>query len=207
MTNSQAWPAPVALVPPEPGDFCCIPVAGKIGAGIEFGQFLAGDRFQPYDHAEIYTGQPDEAGPHGYTYSAYPSNGKGGLTGKRPLPCEPARLPGALWSSGIIDLTGPQRALVTAWCVAHPDVPYSWVDYGALALHALRIPAPGLRGFIASTRSLICSQYVDTALTASGVHLFADGRWPGYVKPGDLAGLLQGLIAERLLFPGSPAGG
>ena len=131
------------LAVPQPGDFCCIPVAGGFGTAIEVGQFLAGDRFQPYDHAEVYVGQPDAAGPHGYTYSAYPDNLTYPTGGKRALPCPPAQLPGAIWSSGIIALTAAQRAGITGWCQAHPAVPYSWADYGALGLaHAAH---PGAR--------------------------------------------------------------
>ena len=134
--------------------------------------------------------RPDEAGPHGYTCSAYPDNGTGGKTGKRPLPCPPAQLPSSIWSSGIIELTTSQRDGTVAWCEAHPCVTYSWPDYGAIAAHALHLPVPGLKAFIVSTDSMICSQYVDSAYADTGVHLFSDDRWPGYVTPGDLAGLL-----------------
>jgi quercetin dioxygenase-like cupin family protein len=44
---------------------------------------------------------------------------------------------------------------------------------------------------VGSTDHLICSQLVDADYAANGERLFTDGRWPGYVKPGDLAGLLQ----------------
>ena len=184
------WSAPVAVRQPRPGDFCCVPVSGPVGFGIEAGQWLDGDRFQPYDHAELYVGRADAAGPYGYTVSTYPSG-----PGKRALPCPAARLPGSLWSAGLVDLTGTQRVDITAWALAHQDVGYSLADYGALVLHALRVPAPGLREYIASTRRMICSQYIDAAYRLNGVPLFDDGRWPGYVKPGDLARLLQARLA------------
>jgi hypothetical protein len=42
---------------------------------------------------------------------------------------------------------------------------------------------------------MICGWWTDAAYLYGGdVHLFDDGRWPGYVKPGDLAKLLQGRI-------------
>jgi hypothetical protein len=197
--TKQTWPAPIALAEPQPGDFCCIPVAGQFGLVIEAGEFLAetlervrGAKLQPYDHAEVYVGQADEHGPHGYTYSAYPNNGQPGITGKRALPGPAALLPGSLWSSGIIKLTGAQRSGIIGWCAEHPCVSYSWPDYGAIALRALRIPAPGLRAYIASTDSMICSYYTDAAWNrGGGVHLFDDGRWEGFVTPGDLAVLLQ----------------
>lgn len=184
-----AWPAPVVLAQPRPGDFCCVPVSGPAGLGITVGQWLDGDRFNFYNHAEIYVGQADAAGPYGYTVSTYPRG-----SGKRALPCQPARLPGSLWSSGLIDLAGTQRVDITAWALAHQDVRYSFADYGALVLHMLRVPAPGLREYIEGTSRMICSQYVDAAYRLNGVQLYDDGRWAGYVKPGDLSGLLQDLM-------------
>ena len=74
-------------------------------------------------------------------------------------------------------------------------MPYSWADYGALALHTLRIPAPGLKAYIAAGGHQICSQYTDAAYAANGVRLFDDGRWPGYCTPGDLADMLQAKAA------------
>jgi hypothetical protein len=188
---ARLLPAPIALAPPAPGDFCCVPISGDVGLAIETAQWLDGDKFQPYDHAEIFTGQADEAGPHGYTVSAYPDG-----RGRKPLPCPPARLPGSLWSSGIIILSDAERSAITGWATEHPHVRYSFADYGALVLHAAHLNLPGLKGYIGSTGSLICSQFVDTAYLAAGVHLFDDGRWPGFVKPGDLAGLLQGLMPD-----------
>lgn len=174
---------------PRPGDFCCVPVSGPVGFGITVGQWLDGDAFQFYDHTEVYVGKADAAGPYGYTVSTYPSG-----PGKRALPCPAWELPGSLWSSGLIDLTGTQRTGITAWAVQHQDVRYSFADYGALVLHAAHVNAGWLRRYIASTRHQICSQYVDTAYAENNVHLFDDGRWPGYIKPGDLAKLLQSRI-------------
>lgn len=197
MSKPRALPVPIALAPPAPADFCCVPVAGEVGLGIEIGQWLDGDKFQPYEHAEIFIGQADEAGPYGYTISAYPDNGKNGRTGRRPLPCPPAELPGSLWSSGLIELTDAERSGILAWAVAHQEVGYSFADYGALTLHHLHLDLPWLQSYIGSTGHLICSQFVDSAYTLGGpVHLFSDNRWSGYVKPGDLAGMLQDLMAQ-----------
>lgn len=184
------WPAPIAVSRPRPGDFCCVPVSGPVGLGITVGQWLDGDRFQFYDHTTVYIGKADAAGPFGYTVSTYPSG-----PGKRALPCPAWELPGSLWSSGLIDLTGTQRTGITAWAVSHQDTGYSFADYGALVLHMLRVPAPGLRGYIESTNRMICSQYVDAAYRLNGVQLFDDKRWTGYVKPGDLSGLLQARLS------------
>lgn len=199
----EALPAPVCLAAPQPGDFCCVPISGDIGRGIEFGQYLASKlqhqpaELLPYEHAMVYVGQPDADGPHGYTYSAYPKNGKQGDTGKRALPVPPAQLPGSLWSSGLYDLTAAERAGIVAWCEAHGNVGYSFLDYDAIAAHALHVPAPGLKTYIGYSGRLICSQYVDTAYDAGDVHLFQDGRWPGYVTPWDLAELLLAKLHQE----------
>lgn len=203
MTDKRAagGVAPVCLETPQPGDFVCVPVHGAVGLGIEVGEFLAAKlqrqpaELKPYDHAEVYVGQPDKAGPHGYTYSAYPR--KAGETGKRPLACPPQELPGSLWSSGLYDPTDAQRSKIVAWCEAHPEVRYAFADYAEIAAHALRIPVPGLKDAIEDDKSFICSQYVDASWAASGVHLFNDGRWPGYVTPWDLAALLLARRGSR----------
>jgi hypothetical protein len=191
MSKPRALPAPAALAPPAPGDFCCVPISGGAGLGIEIGQWLDGDKFQPYDHAEIFVGQADAAGPHGYTVSAYPDR-----NGRRPLPCPPAQLPGSLWSSGLIALADAERQAIIAWAMDHQQVKYSFADYGALALHHWHLDLPWLQSYIGSTKRLICSQFVDAAYAAAAVHLFQDQRWGGYVKPGDLAGMLQDLAAQ-----------
>ena len=189
-SDPDTWPAPIALATPRLGDFCCVPVSGALGIGITLGQWLDGDRWQFYDHTEIYVGEPDDAGPHGYTVATYP-NGHG----KRALPCPPAELPGSLWSSGLLDLSGTQRVDIVDYALSHQDTGYSFLDYGALVLHGLRFPFPHLRRYIESTHHQICSQFVDSAYQAAGIELFSDRRWQGYVKPGDLAQLVQGWIA------------
>jgi hypothetical protein len=186
------WRPPVYVAVPRPGDFACVPVSGPVGVAITIGQYLDGDRFQFYDHTEVYVGQPDADGPHGYTVSTYPAG-----PGRRALPCAATELPGSLWSSGLIPLTPAQRSGICAWALAHQDTRYSFADYGALFLHMLHVPAPGLEHFIRSTGHQICSQFVDAGYAANGVHLFSDDRWPGYVKPGDLSRLLQDLIRAR----------
>jgi len=193
---------PVVLAEPEPGDFCCIPISGGVGMGIEIAQFLSGNRLQPYDHAQVYVGQADSAGPNGYTYSAYPDNGKNGRTGKRALPCPARELPGAIWSSGIIDLTEAQRQGIVAWCEAHPSVLYSAADYLAIGLKRMGLRTKELKAYIASSKRMICSYYSDAAfLWGAGVHLFNDGRWPGEVTPGDLAEMLQTEAHLKSLTP------
>lgn len=195
---------------PQPGDFCCVPVSGPVGRLIRAGERLNGSKFSEYQHAEIFMGRmlpasavissglvtgvpgggtrPDDliTRPHGWTFSAYPGGAR--LT---ELACPPEELPGALWSSGSITLTQLQRDLICAAALRQTGTPYSWLDYWALALHRWHINDPALQRYIASTQSMICSQLVDWAWGEAGVHLFTDGRWPGYVTPADLAAVIE----------------
>jgi hypothetical protein len=173
-----------------PGDFCVVPVDGAGGMLISIGEWLNGGRLSGHDHAEIYLGTDVPglaAHPYGYTASAYPDR-----AGIRALTCFPTALSAALWSSGAVTLRQAQRDGIVRWCLEHRDVPYSELDYFALAARRLKIPVPGLRGYIAGSGHMICSQYVDAAyLYGGGVHLFDDERWPGYVDPEDLAELIE----------------
>lgn len=189
MTSTPRKPVTSILV--QPGDFACVPVAGSVGVLIEFGQFLAGQKFQPYEHAEVYIGSPPSLPKTqwGYTASAYPDR-----KGIKPLECAPQDLPGALWSTPKVGLTSAERDGIVAWCLAHPAVEYSAADYIALAAHRFHINARLLQQYIANDKSYICSQYVDSAYQFGGsVHLFNDGRWPGFVMPMDLASLLESM--------------
>jgi len=96
------------------------------------------------------------------------------------------------WSTGRIGMTGQQRVDVAMIGREFEHVPYSFLDYAAIAAHRLHVPgAILLRRYVRSTKHLICSQLVDAAYARAGVHLFDDGRWPGYVTPSELAGLLK----------------
>ena len=100
------------------------------------------------------------------------------------------------WSMGHVDTPPAAGTAARKYAQAGPwgprGVPYSFLDYGAIAMHALHLPAPGLKGYIASSSHQICSQLVDQSQLDSGKHLFSDGRWPGYVTPFDLGSLLGG---------------
>lgn len=67
-------------------------------------------------------------------------------------------------------------------------VPYSFLDYAALAMAEWKLPGWQLvRDRVESSQHLICSALCDRAYSWSGIHLFDDGRLPGDVTPGDLA--------------------
>lgn len=161
---------------PQLGDFAVIPISGIGGKLISIGEFLDGSGFHDYDHAEIYVG-------NGQTLGAYP-----GGADFVPLP---VNQDGWLWSTGHIQLSDAERAKIVSNAIACKGIPYSAADYFALAAHRLHIPAPGLKDYVADSKHMICSQLTDFCYMNAGVHLFSDNRWPGYVTPADLAGVIM----------------
>jgi hypothetical protein len=160
------------------------------GLLITVGEYLNGDGFSYFDHAGVYVGMADVNGPYGYLMAAMPS-------GARLAPLQEDQLgdsisPGWLWSTGMVPLTDDQRGKIVATALLCKGVPYSWADYYSLAARRLHIPVPGLKDYIADSGHMICSQLCDYVYMQAGVHLFTDGRWPGYVVPADLANLLEG---------------
>jgi uncharacterized protein YycO len=169
-------------VHPMAGDFGLTRVNGEVGRLIRFGQLLDGVGFEDYEHAFIYLGA-------GVVVEAEP----GGARAAKVSEYQPEHI---LWSTGHFDLTTDQRIKICgrarAFTAANngKGVPYSFLDYLALTTHRLHIPAPGLQNYIYSSQHVICSQLVDICYQAGGVQLFTDGRWAGFVTPGDLYGRL-----------------
>lgn len=160
------------MTDPQPGDFAVVRMAGATGRLIRAGQWLNGDGFADYEHAFIYAGDDTviEAEPGGAKYT--PLDEYNGV----PM----------LWSTGRIPLADGQRTAILAAAEQYIGTPYSFADYAAIAAHRLHLSTGWLRRRIANTGHMICSQLVDQAYADAGVTLFDDGRWPGYVTPGDL---------------------
>lgn len=160
----------------QPGDFCVVSTGSRMTKWIKLGERLYTGGFAAYDHAFICSQRrPDgtlmivEAQPGGAVETAFHYAG-------RPH----------LWSTGRI-LSSPAAGSAA---IGYVGTPYSFLDYEALAAHHWHLPLPGLLSYIKSTRHMICSQLVDQCEMDAGVHLFEDGRWPGYVTPQDLANLI-----------------
>lgn len=165
-------------VRPLPGDFAVVRMGGRGGRAIRIGQWLNGDGFADFEHAFVYVGNEElvEAQPGGAEL--------------RPLSVYTDGRP-VRWSTGRFPLTDHQRRAIVAAALGYVGTPYSVVDYFALAAHRFHLPVgPLLRAYVADSRHMICSQLVDQCYQDAGVHLFSDGRWPGYVTPADLANLL-----------------
>lgn len=151
---------------------------GGVGRLIRIGQWLNGDGYADYEHAFILVGD-------GEVVEAEPG-------GARQAPLAEYDGRPIRWSSSYIQLTNDQRAAIVAAARGYLRVPYSFLDYAALATRRFRVPGNSLlKGYVADTRHQICSQLVDQCYRDAGVNLFADGRWPGYVTPADLDSLLR----------------
>jgi hypothetical protein len=101
--------------------------------------------------------------------------------------------------------------------MARRRVPYSFVDYLAIALHRFHVPSPRIDQWVARMdedgypRRSICSQGVDHQLTmagglvvgADGVgHVFDDGRASSDVVPSELYLRLMELPGTLIIKPG-----
>ncbi|WP_255946580.1 hypothetical protein [Streptomyces odontomachi] len=157
---------------PQPGDIGLTSITGPVGLLIKVGQWLNGDGFGAYQHAFVVLpeGRLIEAMPGGAVIAEVSE-----YDGRDVLYVSPA------------DLTHDQRTAICACAKKYQDIPYSFLDYLALAAHRFHLPVPRLRRYIESTGHMICSQLADRAYLDAGVHLFDDGRWPGYVTPMALA--------------------
>jgi hypothetical protein len=172
----------------RPGDWAVVQIPGPAGDVVEQMQKLSGGgaRAAKWVHA-IYC---VAVVPQVMIVEATPEGAK-----RNPLHYSPAAL---WWSTGRIEKTDTARAVSVAKAESYATanggrgVAYSFLDYLAIADHRWHIPFPGLQGYIASSGHLICSQLVDSAELAGGTHLFTDPPvWPGYVRPVDLANLID----------------
>jgi len=165
---------PTALQP-QPGDFGVVHMGGSSGKWIHIGEIINGDGFADFEHAFVYVGggQIVEAEPGGARLTQ-------------------VHYSHILWSTDHISLTIEERRAIVKAAHGYVGTPYSAADYFAIAAKrlGLGVAVPGLKAYVASSKHMICSQLVDQCFSDAGVHLFKDGRWPGYVTPAALAGLL-----------------
>lgn len=90
------------------------------------------------------------------------------------------------------DLTDEQRATIVNEARSLEGLPYSFLDYLAIALARFGIKPKWLKRYIANTGHMICSQFCDEIYRRAGINLFNDGRLPQEVTPGDLFYVLAG---------------
>ncbi|MFI7102344.1 hypothetical protein ACIBK8_23660 [Streptomyces sp. NPDC050161] len=153
---------------PQPGDIGLTQIPGTAGRLIRIGQWLNGNGFADYQHAFLVLpdGQLLEAEPGGARIARLDSYADADVLYVSPPEYSPQH-----------------RADVCAAALKYVGVPYSFLDYLAIATHRIHLNVPGLRRYVAATGHMICSQLVDQCYQDAGMHLFDDGRWPGYVTP------------------------
>ena len=167
----------------KPGDFAAVRMADDVGKLIYLGEILNGDGFRNFEHAITYIGGPDDL-----ILEAMPG---GALI--VPMRYDASDV---LWSTSnpALNLSDALQARVPAVCDKFKGVPYSALDYFALAAHRL-FPEPdfpkALKTYIGDSGHEICSQMVDNVRLLLGFHLFRDGRWPGFVTPMDIANRIE----------------
>lgn len=159
---------------PQKGDFGLVSIGGVLGFFVSLGQHLAGDSSR-FTHTFIVLDNE-------YVMAAQPGGArKDKLTDYKNK---------AIYSS--IDLTPEQRSAIVEQAKQLEGIPYSFLDYLAIALARFGIKPKWLTKFIANKGHMICSQLVDFCYLQAGVHLFNDGRLPQEVTPGDLLYVLAG---------------
>jgi hypothetical protein len=156
-----------------PGRIGLTRISGATGALITLGQLLDGDGFTTNDHAFMDLGD-------GNIIEAEPG-------GARIRPITEYDGKAVYWCDAIYN----NLANSICWSIVREarnleGTPYSAADYFALVGHRLHLDTESLKRYIASSGHLICSQLVDLAYQRGGYQIFSDGRWPGYVTPGDL---------------------
>jgi hypothetical protein len=101
--------------------------------------------------------------------------------------CRPLGVRDAIYSSGAIQLSPFDRNNIVNAAMQLVGTPYGWLDIVSIGLLQYGIRPKCVRDRVQRTDQLICSQVVDLADERASVHLFADGRLPMDVSPGDLA--------------------
>lgn len=155
---------------PQAGTIGLTQIAGGVGKGIEFGQWLNGEGFEIWEHAFVLL-------PGNLILEAEPG-------GARIVPLHYSEV---YWCNNIFKLLPTiMETRLTEEAFKLKGIPYSFADYAALAAHRLHIPGPHLRKFIQTSKHEICSQLADDFYWRLGSKIFDDNRWPGYVTPASL---------------------
>lgn len=92
-----------------------------------------------------------------------------------------------------------QGPVVAARARRYIGTPYNFATYAAIPAHRAHIPVPHLDRYIASRKSMMCSQLADQCLSDAGWHVFDDGRLPQDVTPSELyrAMIMQPTLCVR----------
>lgn len=169
---------------PEPGDLCVVNTLNQASAAVQLLQWLSTRKFSQWNHVCVCT----SVSLHGEITIA-----EAEASGAVLVPWHYEDVPHQ-WSTGVLPTNAAVAAAAARYTQPGPwgphGVPYSWLDYAAIAARRWHVPVPGLRGFIKATGHMMCSQLADACKQAGNVHLFEDNRWAGYVAPDDIGALL-----------------
>lgn len=158
----------------KPGDIGLTRIGGVLGFFVSLGQHLAGDSSR-YTHAYIVL--DDET-----VIAAQPGGARiDKLSDYKNK---------AIYIQ--LNLTDEQRKHIVTIARSLEGLPYSFLDYLALALARFGIRPKWLLNYIKNTGHMICSQLCDEVYRRAGIHLFNDNRLPQDVTPGDLLYVLAG---------------
>jgi hypothetical protein len=182
----------------RPGDIGFGPINGVAGLIVAVGQLMLGERARIHrrtiDHVFMVTEE------RYVTSEGYVTDGQ--LRGPLAVEAMPSgarevdisdrwtdryiylRLPGMNEASSHLGWMKGERISYEARQLV--GTPYSFLDYGALALRHWGFPHDSLRKRITDSGHMICSQLADQALTRAGIKVFNDGRLSQDVTPGAL---------------------
>lgn len=154
---------------PRPGDFGLVRIEGILGFFVLLGQWFIGD-YSWWTHAFVLLDDDTiiEARPGGAQI----------------LPLSEYDGREILWSE--FELTPEERHRIVAEARDMEGVPYSFADYAALFVERIGFRFGIIKGYVADSGHMICSQLVDEAYKRAGLHIFRDGRLSQDVSPGDL---------------------
>lgn len=161
------------------GDFVLIRGKDRVGTLIRIAEYLRGDGWSPYSHAAVVVS--DELDPQ--------------IVEAEPGGARVARLSeydGWGYTTSHWPLVETQRVAIADAARALIGTPYSFVDYGSLALSRFHIRPGWVVRRLASSKHLICSQLVDECYRTAGLPMFGDHRFPGDVTPANLGAVLDG---------------
>ena len=160
---------------PRPGDIGLTRIGGLTGVLVGLGQFILRDASR-YTHVFVVldNGEVIEAMPGGAIIS--PLDKYAGTT----------KYGSPLAAYLDIKLTQEQRDAIVREARQLEGIPYSFLDYVALALERVGLHWKWIEDRVTASKHLICSQLADEAYKRAGVHLFEDGRLSQKVTPGDL---------------------
>jgi cell wall-associated NlpC family hydrolase len=164
----------------QPGTIGLTQISGNVGRLIRFGQLLNGDGFADYQHAFLAIDGPGL--PEGSILEAEPGGARVGNV---------SEYSNIYWCENIAAKYGKALTGVVAAAAKYRGVPYSFLDYLAIAQRRLHLPTLGFRSYVASTGHLICSQLCARAYFDAGCPLYSE--WTGYVTPLDLYNLDRSL--------------